>query len=251
LGALAAVLGDSGSHERALELYERALSLEEQAGNTDGTIACLINCGIAQIALSRFDAARRSLLRAIPLTERAGRKNLAAWAYGALGNAEHQSGDLVHAFEHYSVCLQLSRSLGFKAGIAQALNHMAQVALLQNNLSDAHAFADESLAIASEHDLSQQLSDALDVVARLMTEAVDDTAAARLFGAVDALRARIRFPFTELEQKARADAMVPLLERHDPQWLRRERDAGGKQPLETILRLARDYVTRTCAGALR
>jgi hypothetical protein len=45
--------------------------------------------------------------------------------------------------------------------------------------------------------------------------------------------------------------MVPLLERHDPQWLRRERDAGGKQPLETILRLARDYVTRTCAGALR
>jgi hypothetical protein len=68
-----------------------------------------------------------------------------------------------------------------------------------------------------------------------------------LLGAVDALRTRIRFPFTEAEQKVRAQAMVPLLERHDPQWLRRERDVGAKQSLETILRLARDYVGATAA----
>jgi hypothetical protein len=119
---------------------------------------------------------------------------------------------------------------------------MAQVALLQNNLSDAQAFADESLTIAWEHDLSQQLADALEVVARLMAQKEDDVAAARLFGAVDALRVRIRFPFTELEQKARADAMIPLFERHDLQWLRREGDVGAHQSLETILRSARDYV---------
>lgn len=247
LAALAAVLGDSGSHERALELYARALTLEEHAGNTDGAIAALINCGIAQIALGQFDAARSSLERAIPLAERAGRKNLAAWAYGALGNAEHQSGDLARAFERYAVCLQLSRSLGFKTGIAQALNHMAQVALLQRNAADARAFAHESLAIAWEHDLSQQLADALDVVARVMTENGDDAAAARVFGAVDALRARIRFPFTDLEQKARADAMLPLLERHDAEWLRREGELGSKEPVEAILRLARDYVERVPA----
>jgi hypothetical protein len=75
-----------------------------------------------------------------------------------------------------------------------------------------------------------------------MTDKAEDVSAARLFGAVDALRARIRFPFTELEETARAQAMVPLLERHDPQWLRRERDVGAHQSLETILRLARDYV---------
>jgi non-specific serine/threonine protein kinase len=243
LAALAAVLGDSGSHERAFELYARALSLEEQAGNTDGMIGCLINCGIAEIGLGKFDAARGTLERAIPLAEGADRTSLAAWAYGALGNAEHQSGHLERALEHYAVCLRISRSLGYKTGIAQALNHMAQIALVQNNLSDARAFADESLAIAWEHDLSQQLSDALEVVARFMTQKAQDDAAARLFGAVDALRARIRFPFTEVEQKARAEAMVPLLERHDPQWLRRERDVGGKQPLETILRLARWSLT--------
>jgi tetratricopeptide (TPR) repeat protein len=241
------VLGDSGSHERSLELYKRALDLEEQAGDTDGIIACLINCGIAQIGLSRFLEARRSLERAIPLAERADRKNLAAWAYGALGNAEHQSGDLTHAFEHYSVCLQLSRSLGFKTGIAQALNHMAQVALLQNNISDAHAFAEESLAVAWEHDLSQQLADALDVMARLMAQNQDDASAARLFGAVDALRARIRFPFTEFEQQARAEAMKPLLERHDPQWVRREWDVGAHQSLEATLRSAREYAGSTVA----
>jgi hypothetical protein len=58
---------------------------------------------------------------------------------------------------------------------------------------------------------------------------------------------RIRFPFTELEQEARAEAMVPLLERHDLQWLRRQRNDGANQSLETILRLARDYVGTTVA----
>lgn len=249
LAALGAVMGDSGSHERAFELYARALTLEEQAGNTDGMIGNLINCGIAEIGLGKLDAARRTLERAIPLAEQADRTNLAAWAYGALGNAEHQSGDLEQALEHYAVCLQLSRSLGYKTGIAQALNHMAQVALLQNNLDDAHAFAEESLTIAWEHNLSHQLSDALEVVAWLMTAKSKDDAAARLFGAVDALRTRIRFPFTAFEQNARAKAMAPLLERHHPLWLRRERDIGAKQPLEAVLRLARSSLLHVTTPA--
>lgn len=251
LTALGGVFSNAGGHERALELYVRALPLHEANGDFHGLLQTLTNLGIAQTSLGRFEDARASLGRALEIAGKHGETRDLAWLHGALGNVAHQAGDLPEARRCYERCLTLCRSIGFKTGITTVLNHLAEVALLEGGEDDAQRFASESLAMAWEHNLALQVTDAIEVYARIAAAHAEDATAAQLFGAVDKLRARLDFPFTPSEQQARADAMRPVRTRNGDAWFEKHCEQGADQALPSIVRLAQTLLKPRSAAAHR
>ncbi len=242
--ALAGVLANAGSYEEAYNMYMAALELHERTGDADGSMRALINAGIILTAVGRFEEARASLNRALKLAPVVKDTRREAWVYGALGNVGHQSGELDEASRQYGVCLRMARASGDKSLIATTLNHLAEVALMCGDLAQARTYVEESLRIAHEHSLMLALGDALEATARLMAMQHDDPIAAQLFGAVDTLRQRISFPFTEPELRTREECMNDVRMRHGTDWFETEREQGGARALETSVRLARSSLVR-------
>lgn len=251
LTALAGVFSNAGGHERALEIYLRALPLHEANGDFHGLLQTLTNVGIVQTSLGRFEDARASLARALPIAAAHGETRDLAWLHGALGNVAHQAGNLPEARRCYEECLTLCRSIGFKTGMATVLNHLAEVALLEGDDDGARRFASESLALAWEHNLALQLTDAIEVCARIAAARAEDVTAAQFFGAVDKLRARLDFPFAPAEQQAREDAMRPVRARNGDLWFAARCAEGAGQTLPSIVRLAQTLLKPRSAAAPR
>ena len=246
--ALASVLANAGSYEQAYQMYLAAIEFQERSGEFSAWMRGLINAGLMLTAVGRFDEANAILSRAVDLAPVVKDSRMEAYVYGALGNVAHQSGALHEARRNYGVCLRISRANGDKFLIATALNHLAEVALVLGDVSEARTYIEESLRIAREHTLLLQLGDALEATARLMVMQHDDAVAAQLFGAVDTLRRRTLFPFTEPELRAREECINELRQRHGTGWYEAERDQGGARALETSVRLARSSLVRRSAA---
>jgi len=243
LAALAGVRANAGAYEPAETLYLEALEGFKTRNNGTAVVQVLANLGIIRTALERFDDARAALQEGL---ERANATNdpiSVAWLHGALGNLEQQQGNFNEATASYQRALAICRASSSKIGIATVLNHLAEVALARDDRAAAIRYVEESLSIGAEHDLLLQLSDALEVCARLNVGRDDETAA-RLFGAVDALRERARFPFTGPEWRVREAFFLQLQDLHGEEWLAKHSQLGKSLQLAESIRLARASLKR-------
>ncbi|MBV9271824.1 MAG: tetratricopeptide repeat protein, partial [Candidatus Eremiobacteraeota bacterium] len=215
-----------------------ALERFKAVQNTNGVVQVLANLGIVRTALECFDDARAALDEGLRLAKDVREPVLLAWLHGAMGNLAQQQGVLADATESYLRALEICRASHNKLGMATVLNHLAEVALARSERASAIDYIEESLAICAEHELILQLSDALEVIARLNVGHQDETAA-RLFGAVDALRDRARFPFTGPEWRVREAFFLQLHREHGDDWLAKHSDFGKSLQLAEGIRLAR------------
>lgn len=243
IAALAGVRANSGAYEDAEKLYLEALEKFKTRGNHNGILQVFANLGIIRTALERYDEAQQALETGLELAHNARDQISLAWLHGAIGNLAQQRGRLDDARTAYNRALQICRAASTKVGIATVLNHLAEVAMAQNDRASAVRYVEESLAIGAEHDLLLQLSDALEVCARLNVGR-DDVTAARLFGAVDALRERARFPFTGPEWRVREAFFMQLQDVHGEEWLAKHSQLGKSLQLAESIRLARVSIKR-------
>lgn len=237
--AFGGIVMNAGEHERGQALVVRALEILKE-GSDDASIAkCLVNLSLAETALRQYDAARDAAREAISLCERTGNQLLLLWAHGALGNAAHQTGDLEVARDEYKQSIAIARSMRYYFVITTALSHLAEVELLDGNDSETERCIDESLTIVREHNLSLQLPDVFEAAARLFCYRGDDEHAAQLFGGVDALRLRLKFPLIETERDARARVVREMTERHSNAWFEEHHQRGAQLDPPAVFQLAR------------
>jgi predicted ATPase len=146
----------------AADLFERSLRVRRELGDRDGIASCLNDLGV--LALDRGDYPRaRTLL---------------------------------------DESLQLCRALDNRYGTSFVLNNLSMLALNEGTYDSVPALLRESLDLARELGSREKVACALTGLASLAAVTAAPFSAARLFGAAEALRARIGVPMSPAEQSA-------------------------------------------------
>jgi predicted ATPase len=129
-----------------------------------------------------------------------------------LGMLVRREGDYVRAHAYHSESLSLKRRIGDPRGVAYALWGLGQVALAQRSHAEARARFHESLSIASGLNDLWTLPYDLEGLALLAMAEAQPERAAKLFGAVAAVRERTGSPTAPVWSAEHEQAMAAARE---------------------------------------
>src|SRR4029078_1672765 len=111
-----------------------------------------------------------------------------------LGVLARDLGDFARARQYLDESLELCRAMGNRYGLSFVLNNLSLLALHEGAYERVRPLLDESLALAQELGSREKIACALNGFASLAAVRAEPIAAARLFGAADALRQAIGVP---------------------------------------------------------
>jgi predicted ATPase len=182
---VAAVLyGERGYHDRAAEAVQRALELHRTLGNAEGEYHALSNLGVLREIQGELDQAERCYQACLRLADTLGNARLRALALNNLGDVMAQLEDYPVAAEYLAEALGLAERAGDEARIVDLLGSLGWVTLAGGDrIAAGKLFAG---ALARCRDM--QGYTALPELFEGAAGAVRPLAAARLLGAVEALR---------------------------------------------------------------
>ena len=167
---------------RAATLFERALTLYEQAGDRGDRAAVLGRLGL--VALDQGDDARAATLadESLALRREVGDRWGAANALSTLGIVARLHGAYGPARELLHESLALKRALGDTWGMAYALNNLGLAAREQGRAEEARTLHEEALALFQEVHGTPGVADALHNLALVARDQGNDDRAAELAG---------------------------------------------------------------------
>jgi predicted ATPase/transcriptional regulator with XRE-family HTH domain len=205
-----------GDLEAAEGWLEQGIALHRRFGDSAGIARNLFV--LAAVAEDRGDDIRAGALyeQAAPLFAAQGAVVQLAETLESLADIDFRSGDLERAARLAAEALAKGREGGDAAAIVQLLVGAAQVAIEQGRLAEARDWLREGAEQARQIDYPEGIIDVLVGYARLAGLSADASLAARLLGAVDALRRTIgvtRITHHELGRRALATARAALADR--------------------------------------
>jgi non-specific serine/threonine protein kinase len=113
---------------------------------------------------------------------------VASLVHDTLGMAANTRGDYVIAKQHHSQALDLRRNVDFTLGICISLRNLGDIAQAQGDNPRALACYREALSVATEHWNPPFIADAIANAVHIAVALGQPERAARLLGAIDALR---------------------------------------------------------------
>ena len=198
----------SGRYEQARRDLEESRRLAADIGDKGRMAAVLQPLGMTYVALGLRDQARSTYESAVALAQDVGERRQLAAALNALAQLHHANGALDDAEDLYCRVLQIARELDDPESIAIAQLNRAMVAISRQQMAMAVPMLTEVLAIAARIRSLPVEKSLLEVCAGLCANRGDDKAAARLFGAAEALGET-----TGIRRDANDDAfLLPLLQ---------------------------------------
>jgi tetratricopeptide (TPR) repeat protein len=134
---------------RGRDLYNQALRLFEELGDTEGQAGCRFNLAVIISGLGERQQAYDHLEAAMSLFRQSGNRR---GMFGCLNSTANLLGsaDPVRTEALYREALQIARETGEKKNVAIALNNLANLLLDAGNYQEALGIQRESLAIAFE-----------------------------------------------------------------------------------------------------
>ena len=196
--------------ERASAFCEESLAVAREVGDPR-TVSGALNT-LAGVAAAQGDHARARQLseEALALRRRLGDPLLIANAAYNLGAAALREGDLARAESALGECLRLARELGDTIHTAAALCALGEVALERGDGALADSLLRESLTLYVHLADERACAECLHALGGAAAASGDAATAARLWGAADALRARLGSALVpgELAVDARYGALV-------------------------------------------
>lgn len=168
LQALGGLARQQGDLNRAAELHERSLALHREVANKRGIAIALSCLGVVALDEGAYALSAALSAESLELLQELGDAALSAISLNNLGYATLHQGDPQRAATHQADCLRLARDAGDPRGIAYGIEGLAAAsAMLHPN--------PQSAAVAGAE------------------------RAARLFGAAEALRARVDIPLPPVD----------------------------------------------------
>jgi CHAT domain-containing protein/tetratricopeptide (TPR) repeat protein len=160
----AAVQTRAGRVPEAIELFDRAIRLLEQAldspaGDPEMLARAFLNRGVAYTTLGRPGPAEADMVRCIDLSTAHGLSLMKAKAISNLGDIALLVGDIPGALGHYAEGVRLFRELA-PSLVARTQLDQARALLTAGLAEEAAQLLDEALPVLREQRISQDLAEA-------------------------------------------------------------------------------------------
>ncbi|MBV9402230.1 MAG: tetratricopeptide repeat protein, partial [Candidatus Eremiobacteraeota bacterium] len=231
---------DAGRPKQAAPLYREALQLYRKAHNVTAEARVLANLGLVAQQQGDHQLALRRLHESLDLLEGTKERRIPAFIYGALGTISHHAGAIQDAL-HYNVrSLEMVRALGDVVGQARLLNNLADVTLDIGDTPAARRYITECVSICEESGLQHEYSDALDNLAMLQQRFNNPELAAKLMGAADAIRKRLRQPLAPFFEARRQQVIASIAQELGTEQLEQLRKIGEEADPKELSAAASD-----------
>jgi tetratricopeptide (TPR) repeat protein len=182
----------------SLELLEESRTLAEASGETLTLMRALSDLGTTYHYLGEHEASRRCFDEGLVIARSVGDRPRALMLIGNAGEAAAEAGDIERAEPLLTEALAEYRALSDSVGTAGALDSLGKVALERGQIERASAYFREGLSIARPLGALTLKAAFLAEAGRIAVVRHDLPAAARLFGATDALTKRLRVSLYEM-----------------------------------------------------
>lgn len=193
LNDLGLVAKDQGRFEQARAHHEESLRLHQQAGNLRGVAGSLLRLSIVAYWQAEFQRAAGLSEQALALNRQLGNRAGMAYCLDTLGASLHKLGDTARAAGCLTEGLQLFQELGDRMGMALVDCAIGTLRLEQGDPARAADHFTEALRLSEAIGDKRRAAFALEGLAGALAGS-HPMAAARLFGAAQALREAIGAP---------------------------------------------------------
>ena len=212
LNNLGLVAGRRGEYDRAEDYFRASLAMTRETGDAWAVAITLSNLGWAALERGDIVEAIDRLTEALAAQEAAGDRSGLALTMSNLGAATLQRGDYAAAAQHFEQSWALAHESRDERTAVLTLARRALLALIQGDLEASRRDCFEALARWQELGYKAEMVEGLQVLAGVAAALRKPEVAARLLGAVAAIRAATRSPgaasvhpeFRRLIESARA-----------------------------------------------
>jgi serine phosphatase RsbU (regulator of sigma subunit) len=134
----------------AISYFIKAIKLYEEVGDKKGASQSLNNVGMAYNNIKDTTKAIDYNIRALHLQEQMGDEPGMANSYSNLGVVYQQMKQTSRAVEYFKRSLAINEKVGNEAGIAEALNNLGDSYLTNNDIKNAELAAGKAIVISKE-----------------------------------------------------------------------------------------------------
>ena len=196
LRALALVHGATfpyrqGDAARAAELWNKALELYRELGDSEGIARTTAELGAIAVAKSDFERGAAMYEESVRLFREQGKTNRLATALANLGAIANMRGDRATAVRYLTEAIALSREIGDDDGLAVSLHNIGRSEVALGRVDEGRASLQESLALARRLGYREVIAYCLGGFAELAVVDNDAEWAATMLGASEHLFGQI------------------------------------------------------------
>lgn len=185
--ALAYIAHDQGEYRRSADLYTEALELFQARGDMANRARALTELASVHADQEEFELARELYTEGLAASREMSDTRAVAIAMLNLGDLAVRQGDYERAIELFTASIEMHRTLGDDVGIALGLLNLGEATWLKGDCTRAAPFLIESLTLSHRLDHKRTLAYCLLTLAAFTAARGTAEAAARLWGAAEAL----------------------------------------------------------------
>jgi adenylate cyclase len=141
---------DQGDHARALDHHKRSLKIRQEIGDEMGIATALISIGKIYQGQGDHSKALDHYKRSLKIYEEFGDEQGRAYALGNIGTIHQDQGDTTKALDHYQRSLKIREEIGNKRGISLVLIDIGRIHQEQGDHPKAMEHYLRSLRIREE-----------------------------------------------------------------------------------------------------
>jgi tetratricopeptide (TPR) repeat protein len=149
-----------GDLENAQEMYEKALEINTRIGRQEGMADSYANLGDVYTVRGQLNEAEQMHKDALRIYTQVGQKKGMAKAYGRLGNVHRSRGDLDKAQEMFEKALKINTAISHREGQAQDNLNLGNVYLIRKDLDKAQEMFEKALEINTAMGRKRGVADA-------------------------------------------------------------------------------------------
>lgn len=157
LSNIGGVYAGQGDYAAAVEYFRRALNTIDPTGQADAIASVTSNLGQLYSSMYDYPTSRRYMSQALALAEKLEDPGRTATALYIVAEMDRDEGKLDAAESAHRRALELRETAGDRLGLVESLSEMATLSAVRNRTSDALAFGERAVALASESRLINQL----------------------------------------------------------------------------------------------
>jgi len=235
LKSIGTLANQQGDPQRARQLYEQSLELQQLLDNRIGVAILLNNLGMVAMFQEEYTTARPLFEESLTILREIGYR----WAVGQLlnnlGLVLRYLGEIDPARELLEESVEVRRALGDNWGVANSLSSLSNLLLHQGILDGVREFLEESLKINAELGDRTAIAYCIEDFASLAAANGQPEFALKLAGAAQAIREETGSPLPHGEQAALDRTLAPAREELDETSQAEAWEAGQAMTLEAAI----------------
>lgn len=141
---------DQKEFKKALDCYNKALTINKEINNRDWVAKNYANLGIIYNNLGDYNKGRDYTLKSLQMNEEAGDEMSIAYSNHAMGDVYMYKQEFSLALDYFNNALEKFKKQGFKRGIASCYSNIGAANLEQKNYTAAEEFLMKGLKLSEE-----------------------------------------------------------------------------------------------------